>query len=290
MMTDQLYPLFLRSETRDYVWGGSKIRERFHKGSGRVAESWEFYGESIIENGPLAGRRLREIPGAETELLVKFLDARETLSVQVHPSDASATGDERGKEECWYVLEAEEGSCLYCGLKETVSRERLREAVLDGSIVELLHKIPVSAGESVYIAPGTIHSIGAGILVAEYQQNSDTTLRLYDYGRGRELHLERGCAVADCHASVPEKLRPRGSAALRDILQTAHFRLKELAVEEKAQLCAANWQHLLVLEGQGRLLCRGKTYELVPGASVYLPAGLGDYDVIGPCRALIADN
>ena len=76
MMTDQLYPLFLRSETRDYVWGGSKIRERFHKGSGRIAESWEFYGESIIENGPLAGRRLREIPGAETELLVKFLDAR----------------------------------------------------------------------------------------------------------------------------------------------------------------------------------------------------------------------
>ena len=289
MMTDKLYPLFLRSETKDYIWGGSKLSERYHKGSGRIAESWEFYGESIIENGPLAGKRLREVPGWEFPLLVKFLDAREKLSVQVHPSDENALAGEQGKEELWYVLEAEEDSFLYCGLKKTLQPEELRAAALDGSIEGMLHQVPVRPGEIIYIAPGTIHALGAGILVAEYQQNSDTTLRLYDYGRGRELHLDRACAVADCRASRPEGLYPRGEGAVKEILRTPHFRLRELCAEERVRLCAEDWQHLLLLEGRGSLVHDGENYALRPGDSVYLPAGLGDYDIIGPCRALIMD-
>ena len=289
-MTDKTYPLFLRSEPRDYVWGGCKLSERYRKGSGRIAESWELYGESKIAYGPLAGLPLRQAAGGDFPLLVKFLDAREKLSVQVHPSDENALAGEHGKEELWYVLEAEAGSFIYCGLKEELSREQLRAAAVDGSIEGLLHKIPVAAGESIYIAPGTIHALGAGILVAEYQQCSDTTFRLYDYGRGRELHLERSCAVADRRAFRPEKLLPQGEGALREIIRTAHFRLRELCVAERITLCAADWQHLLLMEGQSRLLHGGNEYALCPGDSVFLPAGLGEYEIIGPCRALIMDK
>ncbi|MBE6970000.1 MAG: mannose-6-phosphate isomerase [Ruminococcaceae bacterium] len=290
MTTDHIYPLFLRCEPRDYIWGGCKLSERYQKGSGRIAESWELCGENVIENGPLAGKRLREVLGEETPLLIKFLDAREKLSVQVHPSDENALTGERGKEELWYVLEAEEDSFLYCGLKRELSREELRAAALDGSIEEFLNKIHVSPGESLYIAPGTIHALGAGMLVAEFQQNSDTTFRLYDYGRGRELHLKRGCAVAERTARRPEKLLPRGSGAMKDIFCTAHLRLRELSVEGGVCLPVADWQHLLLLDGQGFLVHGGEKYELYPGASVYLPAGLGEYEIIGPCRALITDH
>ena len=206
--------------------------------------------------------------------------------MQVHPSAADALAGERGKEELWYVLDAEAESFIYCGLKETLSPAELRAAAVDGSIEALLHKIPVSAGESIHIAPGTIHALGPGIVAAEFQQYSDTTFRLYDYGRGRELHLDRGCAVADCAASVPEKLLPRGSGAVRDILCTPRFSLRELQVEENLRLTATDWQHLLILDGQGQLVCGGENYALSPGASVYMPAGLGDYDIMGPCRAL----
>jgi len=289
MMIEQIYPLFLRSEARDYIWGGYRLGERYRKGGGRIAESWELCGESIVENGVYAGRKLSELLGADFPLLVKFMDAREKLSVQVHPSDENALAGERGKEELWYIVEAEEGSSLCCGLRRDISPHELRAAADDGSIEELLHHIPVKAGESIYIAPGTIHALGAGILAAEFQQNSDTTFRLYDYGRGRTLHLERGCAVADYRSAEPRKLLPRGEGPLREILRAPHFRLRELCSGKDVTLQAGHWQHLLVLEGQGSLVHGGEKYEIYPGASVFLPEGLGEYSVEGPSRVLVMD-
>ena len=284
------YPLFLRGEPRDYIWGGCKLAGRFGKGGGRIAESWELCGESIVENGIYAGKRLRDVLGADFPLLVKFMDAREKLSVQVHPSDETAKAGERGKEELWYIVEAEPGSTLDCGLKKDVTARELREAALSGRIEELLHRIPVSAGESIYIAPGTVHALGAGILAAEFQQASDTTFRLYDYGRGRELHLERGCAVADCRAGRPEKLLPQGEGEVKEVLRAPHFRLRELCSREGISLRADLWQHLLVLEAEGALVHGGKEYTLYPGASVFLPEGLGEYRIEGACRVLILDK
>lgn len=284
------YPLFLRGESRDYIWGGHRLGERFGKMGGRIAESWELCGESVVENGIYAGQKLREVLGADFPLLVKFMDAREKLSVQVHPSDENAIAPERGKEELWYIVEAEPGSTLGCGLKKDVTAQELREAALSGQIEELLHQLPVAAGESIYIAPGTVHALGAGILAAEFQQASDTTFRLYDYGRGRELHLERGCAVADCRAARPEKLLPRGSGDVKEILRTPHFRLRELCSREDIALSADRWQHLLLLEAGGVLVHAGEKYPLYPGASVFLPEGLGEYRIEGACRALIMDN
>lgn len=290
MTMEKVYPLFLRAVTKDYIWGGTRLNERYGRGSGPVAESWELWGGCPVENGELAGKTFAEAIGGDFPLLVKLLDAREKLSVQVHPSDADAEPGERGKEEFWYILEAKEGSFLYCGLKRELSREELRAAALDGSIEQLLHKVPVSAGDCIYIAPGIIHALGAGILTAEIQQNSDTTFRLYDYGRGRNLHLERGCAVAKRCVGGGEKFRVQGEEALKEIIQAEHFRLRELCSRERVSLCAADFQHLLVLEGQSRLVHSGKNYELYPGASVFLPAGLGEYSIEGPCRALITEK
>lgn len=284
------YPLFLRPVTRDYIWGGTKLSERYGRGSGAIAESWELWDGCRIENGSLAGKTFAEVLGGEFPLLVKLLDAREKLSVQVHPSDGNARAGERGKEELWYILEAEEGAFLYCGLQRELSEEELCAAAMDGSIEQLLCKVPVSAGDCIHIAPGTIHALGAGILTAEFQQNSDTTFRLYDYGRGRELHLERGCAVAERRAGCCEKYRARGEGPLQEIIRAKHFCLRELCSRERIRLCARDFQHLLVLEGESRLIHGGLEYELYPGASVFLPEGLGEYSIEGPCRALITEK
>jgi mannose-6-phosphate isomerase len=153
--------------------------------------------------GDTSGRRIGEVwfEGPRgLPLLAKYLFTSERLSIQNHPSDADAKarGLASGKEECWLVLEAEPGATLGLGLRREVSRDELRAAALDGSIVELVDWRPVSAGDFYYVPVGTLHAIGAGISLLEFQQNADVTYRLYDYGRPRELHLDEALAVAVC--------------------------------------------------------------------------------------------
>jgi mannose-6-phosphate isomerase len=151
--------------------------------------------------GNLTGKRIGEIwfEGPEPlPLLLKFIFTSEKLSIQNHPSDeqARARGLERGKEECWYILDAEPGATLGLGLRSQVAPEELRKSALDGSIEQLVDWKPVEAGDFFYVAAGTVHAIGAGITLVEFQQNTDVTYRLYDYGRPRELHLDDGIAIA----------------------------------------------------------------------------------------------
>lgn len=151
-------------------------------------------------DGEPVGEIWFQTPGnAEPDLLIKYLFTSEKLSVQVHPDDAQAhaRGLPRGKDECWVILDAEPDSTIALGTKAPVDHETLRTAALDGSIVDLLDWKPVKAGDFFYSASGVIHAIGAGITLIEIQQNSETTYRLYDYGRPRELHLEDGVAVSD---------------------------------------------------------------------------------------------
>lgn len=148
-----------------------------------------------------AGKRIGEVwfsTSGEKPLLVKYLFTSERLSIQVHPNDQQARerGLARGKSECWYILDAEPGATLGLGLNREVPKEELRSAALDGSIEELMNWRPVRAGDFFMVPPGTIHAIGGGISLLEFQQNSDVTYRLYDYGRPRELHLDDGIAVA----------------------------------------------------------------------------------------------
>ena len=151
--------------------------------------------------GDTRGRRIGEIwftGGGDLPLLVKYIFTSERLSIQVHPSDeqARARGLPSGKEECWCILDAEPGAKLGLGLKREVTPEALREAALDGSVEDLMDWRPVDAGDFFYVPAGTVHAIGGGLSLLEFQQNADVTYRLYDYGRPRELHLEDGIAVA----------------------------------------------------------------------------------------------
>lgn len=178
------------------------------------------------------GRRIGEIwfepPPELPELLVKYLFTSENLSVQVHPSDGQAPPGSRGKEECWLILSAEPGAKLAVGFRDRVTPDDMRAAALDGSIEDLLEWHDVRPGDFVYLTPGTVHAIGAGLSLIEVQQNSDITYRLYDYGRPRELHLDEAIAVAH-GAPHPARLRrhlpDRGSVELVD---GPHFRLHRL--------------------------------------------------------------
>lgn len=166
---------------------------------------WPGFADPAADGAPV-GEIWFQTPGNSTpELLIKYLFTSEKLSVQVHPDDAQAQarGLPRGKDECWLILDAEPDSTIALGTKRALDRQTLRQAALDGSIEDLLDWKPVKAGDFFYSASGTVHAIGAGITLIEVQQNSETTYRLYDYGRPRELHLDEGIAVADPVPFVP---------------------------------------------------------------------------------------
>ena len=209
--------LKLQAPTKDYLWGGNRLVDEFGKKSaGAVtAESWElscYPGcESVIENGEYAGKTLtdyiiengKKVLGKNCEkfenfpILIKFIDARKDLSLQVHPSDDYALKNEGqyGKTEMWYIIDAKDNAFLYYGFNREISKEEFCERIENNTLTEVLNAYPVSKGDVVFIEAGTIHAIGEGILLAEIQENSNVTYRVYDYGRRdkdgnlRELHI-----------------------------------------------------------------------------------------------------
>ena len=207
------------------VWGRLDLRPWYSSTGTKetVGEAWLTGPECVVETGPMAGRTLAAVMaeagealgassdgGAEFPLLVKILFPNDKLSVQVHPDDAhaQAVGQPRGKTECWYVLEAEPGAAVALGLREGAGADAVRAAVADGSLEGLLQQVPVAAGDMVFVDAGTVHAIGPGVVLLETQQTSDTTFRLYDYGRQRELHLEQGLRVLKAQTAAG-KVKPR---------------------------------------------------------------------------------
>jgi len=216
--TMQMYPLKFKPIYKQRIWGGQKLREVFNKDippSEKIGESWELADlpddKSIIVNGKLAGQIINsvikkypgEITGDENfsgpfPLLIKFLDAEDILSVQVHPDSQTCRRMGKGepKTECWYIIFAAPGAVIYKGLKEGVTKEEFSKAIKKGSVAELLAKVPVEAGQCHFLPAGTAHSIGAGLLIAEIQTPSDTTYRVFDFnrvddkGKARPLHIE----------------------------------------------------------------------------------------------------
>jgi mannose-6-phosphate isomerase len=197
---------------RRYVekpWGRTQLLPMFHDPSGeRIGEVW-------FTNG------------ADLPLLAKYIFTSERLSIQVHPNDkqAQARGFAQGKSECWYILEAEPGATLGLGLKRRIDDQELRAAALDGSIEELMDWRPVQAGDFVFVPSGTVHAIGAGISLLEFQQNSDVTYRLYDYGRPRELHLDDGVAVSKAEPFPDDLIQHVSGADERTLVNGPHFTL-----------------------------------------------------------------
>jgi len=230
----------------------------------------------IAPEGERIGEIWFEPPPEHANLLVKYLFTSEKLSVQVHPSNANAMQGEEGKEECWLVLDAEPGAQLAIGFDEEVTAEEIEAAARDGSIEQLLTWHDVTPGDIYYLPAGTVHAIGPGLSLVEVQQNSDTTFRLYDYGRPRELHLERAIAVAQ---GSPYASEHRGTVAERGqtLIDDAHFRLDRIEGSPDEHIRAAYPAGLLVLPLEGEVRAVGSEVKAVAGECLYAPS-LGALD------------
>ena len=203
-MTEIQTPFRLAPTFAARIWGRTDLTP-WYPATGlqdKVGEAWLTGPQSVVETGEFTGSTLGEIApqltdGGEFPLLVKMLFPNEKLSVQVHPNDAQARfiGLERGKTECWYVLAAEPGATVACGLAEGAGVADVEKAIADGTLESLLKMVPVKVGDMVFVDAGTVHAIGPGVTLLEVQQTCDVTYRLYDYGRPRELHLKAGLAV-----------------------------------------------------------------------------------------------
>ena len=225
-----LYPMKLQASLKDYLWGGTRLKEEYGKETNldKVAESWELScheaGQSVIVNGEAAGQTLsdwlagqdRSVLGKNAErfekfpLLIKLIDAKGDLSVQVHPDNEYAlrVEGEPGKTEMWYIVDCEPGASLLYGFKEQISREEFKRRIADNSLLDVCNRVPVHKGDVFFIDSGTLHAIGAGILLCEIQQSSNTTYRIYDYGRmgtdgqPRELHVAKALDVTKLERPV----------------------------------------------------------------------------------------
>ena len=317
-----LYPMRLKPCYKDYLWGGSRLKTEYGKADAPeiTAESWELAcspsGMSVVAEGPAAGMTLEDLGrldrracwgsacrGEEFPLLVKLLDASESLSVQVHPSrqNADLSLGERGKLELWYILECRPRSSLYLGLSRQLTREELLEKACDGTICQVLNKVQVAPGDVFCVYPGTVHAIGAGIVLAEIQQNSDTTFRLWDYGRRdrqgrtRSLQLDRAAAVADMVPIIPSECRANSRVQFEDftlseLYSGQCFRSYRLDVQTGASLSCSgdSFCHLLCIRGESRICCGGQTYPARQGDSFFLPAALGSYEICGKSSFLLS--
>jgi mannose-6-phosphate isomerase len=309
-MTAPLYPLCFRPVYQSYPWGGDRIIRRFGRSEppGIYAESWEISdrpeGLSVVENGPLTGRSLADLlahygagligSGRGTDrfpLLIKVIDARERLSVQVHPDDATAArfGGE-AKTEMWYLLDAEPGAQVYAGLRIGVDEEQLREALTDQRLEKILAPVPVAAGDAVFMPGGRVHAIDAGCLVLEVQQNSNTTYRLFDWGRTdargrpRALHVEEALRVIRWDDPASAKVCPRrlgfmGGNELWEVLACPYFRVERLVVKEDwpCALDGRTFHALFVAGGAVNLGGPGEALRLAAGTSCLVPAAVPEY-------------
>ena len=301
---------------KDYIWGGTRLRDEYGKKCDydKVAESWELSchkdGASVVADGDDKGFTLAEyidkhgkaVLGTDCEkfenfpILIKLIDAKDNLSVQVHPDNEYAlrVEGEYGKTEMWYIVDCDEGATLLYGFKHEISKEEFAERIADNTLLEVTNAVPVKKGDVFFIQAGTLHAIGKGILIAEIQQNSNTTYRIYDYGRvgkdgkPRELHVEK---AKDVTCLAPAKAYPETPVEQHEgytsklLSSCDYFTTYALDVETKAQLTAdeKSFNSILVLEGE----CEIDGIKALKGDSVFVTAGSGSYTVEGKCKAVL---
>lgn len=308
-----LYPLMFKPVYKNYIWGGDRIARRYGRSlpPGIYAESWEITdraeGINVVVNGALAGKDIHELTqtyGAELlgrplerfPLLIKLIDAREHLSVQVHPDEtaAKAVGGE-AKAEMWYILDADPDAAVFAGFKPGVNEGRFRKALAAGKAGDLLKRVGVHQEDVIYIPGGCVHSIGAGSLILEVQQNSDTTYRVFDWdrvdadGKPRELHIEQAMKVIQWQGAPtfgrPMPAVPAGALQKDDLiverLCTPYFRFEELTVPGMLD-CALDTKsfHALFLEkGLVRIKSGSILVDVTPGTTILMPDCLKEYEM-----------
>src|SRR5215469_10342248 len=308
-MTD-LYPLRMQPAFDPRPWGTTNLSPIYpdHKFDEKIGEAWLTGDHCKVANGPMAGKTLAELStehgralvgeAARDErrfpLLLKFLFPHEKLSVQVHPDDAAAqrTGQPWGKTECWYVAAAKPGSQVAMGLKPGVTRAEFERAIEEKRAEDLLRWVQIYPGEMIYVAGGTVHTLGPGSVIVETQQQSDTTYRLYDYGRPRELHLKDGIAAVKEQTKSGKVIRPapeqsNGSRNRHALMVAAPyfvvdmFEAKDgLALTTLDRSGKSSAQILVAVEGCGVIEASGgDPVTLAKGDAVVVPASLGEYQV-----------
>ena len=319
----KLYPLFLSGVTKSPIWGGTRLPREWNKcapDGSIVGESWELTVRkcemSTVQNGPLSGITVGELlqsnaetlmgksaqTGDEFPLLIKFIDAADRLSVQVHPDDtyAARVENDRGKTEMWYIVDADEDAEIICGLADGIDNVAFCELLQKGELMSALKVQKVRAGETYFIPAGLPHAIGKGILIAEIQQNCDLTYRVYDYDRRgadgtlRQLHIDKACDVIRPFSDneIDTIRYSRGLPASRDavLADCEYFRVEKLDLHENTHTLHKNdyLRHLLITRGDGIIECDGLVYPFQRGDSILLPASLEKITLQGNATVLIS--
>jgi mannose-6-phosphate isomerase len=283
MMMTSIAPFRLKPWFSERPWGKRDLRPWYTDTgtSELVGEAWLTGPQCVVETGVLAGRTFASVAaelGGEFPLLVKLLFPNEKLSVQVHPDDAQAeaAGEARGKTECWYVLEAEPGAYVSLGLKKGVAVADIAASVADGTMESLIEQVPVSVGDMLFVDAGTVHAIGPGVVLLETQQTSDVTYRLYDYGRPRELHLEKGLAVIKTETAAG-KVAPKVMDGFVRLIEQRYFVVDRFDVAESSDVNVSfdTAGCLVGLTGSAVVITADGDVELSPGQAVVVPKGNG---------------
>ena len=311
--------LKLTAPCKDYLWGGNRLREEYGKKSDadKIAESWELSchkdGESVIANGKDEGKTLTQYIAENKSalgtncdrfeyfpILIKLIDAKDNLSVQVHPNNdyAMRVEGEYGKTEMWYIVDCNDDAKLIYGFEKEISRDEFAKRIEENTLLEVTNNVPVRKGDVFFIEAGTLHAIGSGILIAEIQQNSNTTYRVYDYGRvgadgkPRQLHVEKAVEVTElCPPKYDTK--PEGSAEKIDggektlLRSCEYFNVNKIKVDGEVTLSATekSFNSILVLDGQGEV----GGIKAEKGDSFFIPAGFDNYNVKGNLEIIVTD-
>ena len=301
-----MYPLLLKPPIKDYLWGGTKLKTDFGFQTEKdiAAEAWMLSahkdGMNIVLNGEHKDKTVNEVLevwgksalGKNAEkfsyfpILIKLIDAKQKLSIQVHPDDAYALSveGEYGKTEMWYVVDCEDGAELIYGFKEDISKEELKKRIKDNTLTDVCNSVPVHRGDVFFIEAGTLHAIGEGILIAEVQQNSNTTYRVSDYGRlgadgrPRELHIEKALDVTKCEMpNLPYgntgKIAIDGKNSVRELAVCDKFIAKLLEIGEPIDIYSKDsFVSLIILDGNITVKWDGDEIKARKGDSIFVPA------------------
>ncbi len=314
-------PIKLKPVFKEIVWGGNRLRDDygFVTDLNNIAEAWMLCarndGDNIIVNGENEGvlfseyvKNNKQLLGKKCEgyeefpLLIKFIDAKADLSVQVHPDDEYAKIHENsyGKTEAWYILDCDEGAELIYGFNKELSADEFRKSIEDNTFLDHVNKVKVKKGDVFFISAGTLHAIGSGIFLAEVQQNCNTTYRVYDYNRKvngvpRELHVEKALDVTNTVPPVRNGA-PDGEPVAKDgaveqaLCSCEFFKMSTLNVDGNYSFDVddESFVSLLILSGEGNLVSNGTDITLQPGDSIFVPAGCGKVIISGGVEVLVS--
>lgn len=309
----KLYPLKFKSIYFEKVWGGRDLESlRNDLPNGEIGESWDvsFHDNAIseVENGELKGKSLKDviddykedvvgskIYGSRFPLLVKLINSKEKLSVQVHPNDDYAIKNENdfGKTEMWYVVDAKEGAYIITGLEGIKNKEELKKHIEDKTLENFLEKRYIKKGDSFLIKSGTVHAICEGMIIAEIQQNSDVTYRLWDYGRPREIHVDKALDTIEINQTAitpKDEVKDINGVKRQDLTENEYFTIEKIILDKNNNLKdngdKERFNIITCVDGEGIIAYQYTNYTLKKGDSYMIPASIGEYELTGDLTLL----